>query len=92
MALRTAGIAVELMRKVAILGSNHAVTRAVIAGAGVSFVSSLSVRDELAQGSLVRVPLETVTITREFFLVNRKGRELSPAARAFAEVMLQLYG
>jgi DNA-binding transcriptional LysR family regulator len=91
-ALRSAGIMSESLRKTAILGSNHAVTRAVIAGAGVSFVSALSVRDELLHGSLIRVMVEGVTITRQFFLVKRKGRELSPAAGAFADVMLELYG
>ncbi len=91
-ALRNAGIAVEALRQAAILGSNNAVTRAVIAGVGVSFVSAVSVEQELLQGSLVRVPIEGITITRQFFLVKRKGRELSPAAKAFSEVMLELYG
>lgn len=91
-ALRNAGIAVETLRQAAILGSNNAVTRAVIAGVGVSFVSAVSVEQELLQGSLVRVPIEGITITRQFFLVKRKGRELSPAAKAFSEVMLELYG
>ena len=91
-ALRNAGIATEALRETAILGSNHAVTRAVIAGVGVSFVSAVSVENELAQGSLVRVPIEGITITRQFFLVKRKGRELSPAAKAFSEVMMELYG
>ena len=92
MALRNAGIAAETLRKAAILGSNHAVTRAVIAGVGISFVSAVSVKDELAQDTLVRVLLENVTVNREFFLVKRRGRELSPAAKAFSEVMLTLYG
>ena len=91
-ALRNAGMAPEDVRTVAILGSNHAITRAVIAGVGVSFVSAISVRDELAQGLLVRVPVEGVTITRQFLLVQRKGRELSPAATAFSKVMIDLYG
>lgn len=92
LALRSAGINLALLRKAAILGSSHAVTQAVIAGAGVAFVSAVSVKDELAQGLLVRVPLRDITITRQFFLVKRKGRELSPAASVFAEVMLAAYG
>ena len=47
LALRSAGIAAEILRKVTVLGSNHAVTQAVIAGVGVSFVSAVSVKDEL---------------------------------------------
>ena len=92
MALGAAGIAVDRLRKTAILGSNHAVTRAVTAGLGVSFVSALSVRDELSQGSLVRVNIKDIVINRQFYLVTRKNRKLSPAAEAFCEVMFDLYG
>lgn len=91
-ALREAGIDVESVRVAASLGSNHAVTRAVIAGVGVSFVSAVSVELELAQGVLARVPVEGVAITRRFYLVKRKGRELSPVAKAFFEVMVEVYG
>jgi DNA-binding transcriptional LysR family regulator len=90
--LRSAGIDMAALRKAAVLGSNHGVTRAVIAGVGTAFVSAISVKDELSLGSLVRVQLEDVTISRQFYLVRRKRRELSPAARAFAEVMQELYG
>lgn len=92
LALRSAGINLANLRKAAILGSSQAVTQAVIAGAGVAFVSAISVKDELARGLLARVPIRDITITRQFFLVKRKGRQLSPAASAFAEVMLATYG
>lgn len=92
MALVNAGINVDTLRTAAILGSSQAVTQAVIAGVGISFVSAVSVKDELTQGLLVRVPIENIVITRQFFLVKRKGRELSPAASVFAEVMLEMYG
>ena len=91
-ALRDAGIDTGAVQQAVSLGSNHAVTRAVIAGVGVSFVSAVSVELEMAQGLLARVPVEGVTISRQFFLVHRKGRELSPAAKAFSEVMLEVYG
>jgi DNA-binding transcriptional LysR family regulator len=90
-ALRKAGIDLDSVRISAHLGSNEAVKRAVIAGIGVSFVSSISVQWELAQGVLVRVPVEGVCIRREFCLASRKGRDLSPAAIAFSTVMMELY-
>ncbi len=91
-ALREAGIDTGAVREAVSLGSNHAVTRAVIAGVGVSFVSAVSVELELAHGLLVRVPVDGVAITRQFYLVKRKGRELSPAAKAFSAVMTETYG
>ncbi|MBJ6723855.1 selenium metabolism-associated LysR family transcriptional regulator [Geomesophilobacter sediminis] len=91
-ALREAGVDAEAIRIAARLGSNNAVKRAVMEGVGVSFLSAVSVERELSQGALVRVPVQGITINRQFYLVQRKGRDLSPAARAFAEVMRELYG
>lgn len=90
-ALRETGIEPDLLRVAAHLGSNEAVKRAVITGIGVSFVSSISVQWELAQGTLIQIPVSDVCIRREFYLVSRKGRELSPAAVAFSAVMMELY-
>lgn len=90
-ALHEAGIDPESVRVAAHLGSNEAVKRAVMAGIGVSFVSALSVQRELAQGSLIQVPVADVCIRRDFYLVSRKRRDLSPGAVAFSEVMMELY-
>ena len=90
-ALREAGIDLANLRIAAHLGSNEAVKRAVMAGIGVSFVSSVSVQRELEQGSLVQVPVADVCLRRDFYLVSRRGRELSPAAIAFKAVMVEHY-
>lgn len=90
-ALREAGIDPARLKVAAHLGSNEAVKRAVIAGIGVSFVSAVSVQHELGQKSLVQVPVDGVSIKRQFFLVSRRGRELSPAALAFRTIMKELY-
>ena len=86
-----AGIDPGRLRVAAHLGSNEAVKRAVIAGVGVSFVSAISVQRELAQGTLVQVPVAGVDIRRKFYLAKRKGRELSPAAVALSAVLTELY-
>ncbi|WP_085812828.1 selenium metabolism-associated LysR family transcriptional regulator [Citrifermentans pelophilum] len=90
-ALRQAGIDPAILKVAVHLGSNEAVKRAVMAGIGVSYVSALSVQRELEQGALVQVPVTDVEIKREFFLVERRGRELSPAAVAFKEIMMEIY-
>ncbi len=90
-ALREAGFDPGSVRVAAHLGSNEAVKRGVIAGIGVSFVSAISVQKELAQGALIQVPVRDVCIKREFFLVCRRGREISPAAIAFGTVMKEMY-
>src|SRR6185369_10539295 len=59
-ALRKAGIDTGSVRVAAHLGSNEAVKRAVMAGIGISFISLLSVQRELAQGALIKVPVEDI--------------------------------
>ena len=90
-ALATAGIdPAELKVKVS-LGSNEGIKQAVAGGAGISFVSELSVRRELAQGELREITIPGLKIARQFYLVSRAGRELSPAAAAFSGVMLEKF-
>lgn len=90
-ALMKAGIDPLALKTRACLGSNEAVKQAVISGMGVSFVSGISVRDEVERGELAQVEVDGLQISRRFYLASRAGRELSPAARAFADVMQQIY-
>ncbi len=68
------------------VGSNESQKAAVRAGVGIAFVSDRAVVDELASGVLVTVPVRGVDVRRDFYLVNRQGAYLGPAARAFHEV------
>ena len=90
-ALWDAGIDPARVRAAAHLGSNEAVKRAVIAGVGVSFVSAISVQRELAHGALIQIPVTGIDIRRQFYLAQRKGRELSPAALAFSAMLRELF-
>lgn len=86
-ALTGAGVAPATFAVRASLGSNEAVKHAVASGFGLSFLSEISVKTELERGELVEIPVEGLNISRTFYLVQRDGRELSPAARAFAGLM-----
>lgn len=89
-ALAQAGITRGSLQIRAVLGSNEAVKQAVMQGLGVSFVSGCSVEREVARGELVAVAVEGLAIVRSFYLATRSGRTLSPAARAFIEVVREL--
>lgn len=91
-ALSQAGIDVSRQKIRLRVGSNEAVKAAVMAGVGISFLSDLAVRSEVERGILVVVPVEGLQILRRFFMVRRTSRELSPAASAFWEQMLAVYG
>jgi len=90
-ALEQAGVDRRGLTIKAVLGSNEAIKQAVMGGLGVSFVSEISVRQELERGSLVAVDLQGLEIVRRFHLATRAGRVLSPAARVFASVMEELF-
>jgi len=86
-ALVKAGVAPQELKVTAYLGSNESVKQAVINGLGVSFVSEISVRKELEREELAVVKVKGLKISRRFYLASRAGRELSPAAKAFAKVI-----
>lgn len=72
------------------LGSNEAVKQAVIRGVGFSFLPETAIRRELARRELVALYVPGIEISRRFHIVSRLRRELSPQARAFQGVLLDL--
>lgn len=91
-ALSAMGIDPDALNVRVILGSNEGVKHAVASGIGISFISELSVRNELERGELFAIKIPGLEITRQFYLACRAGRELSPAATAFAGAMVEIYG
>jgi DNA-binding transcriptional LysR family regulator len=81
------GAGARSLRVVLEVGSTEAQKAAVRAGLGVAFLSHLSVRGELANRTLVQVPVEGMDARRSFHLVTREGGHLSPAARAFRDFL-----
>jgi DNA-binding transcriptional LysR family regulator len=73
---------------VASLGSSDAIRRALLSGAGYAFISARAITEELARGELTAIRIPGVQITQKFYAARREGRELSPAAAAFLELML----
>lgn len=70
------------------VGSTEGLKAAVRAGLGIAFVSSLSVRDEIASGVLATVPVHGCGAPRTFHLAWRRDAWLGPAARAFRDVIV----
>jgi len=68
---------------------NEAIKQAVRAGLGLSVVSLHTVELELETQRLVILDVEGFPLERQWHLVYRRGRRLSPAARAFREFVLE---
>ena len=62
------------------ISSLEAIKQGVIHGLGVSIVSSLAIQQELANGSLIEVPIQDVNFRRGIRYAFHKGSILSPAA------------
>ena len=67
---------------------NEAIKQAVRAGLGLSVVSEHTVELELETGRLVILDVEGFPLERQWHLVYRRGRRLSPAAQAFRQFVL----
>jgi DNA-binding transcriptional LysR family regulator len=79
----------DLLNVVMELGSTEAIKEALIAGIGVSILSRISIRRELAEGILVEVPVRGLTMERDFYQVFHNRRPLHPIAQAFREFLKQ---
>ncbi|WP_084130559.1 LysR family transcriptional regulator [Demequina sp. NBRC 110055] len=75
--------ALRLAPPAAELSTTAAIRAVVMAGTGAAAVSELAVRDDLAQGTLVRVALDAPPMSRPLTALWDGARALSPAAAAF---------
>ncbi|MGA7799997.1 MAG: LysR family transcriptional regulator [Gammaproteobacteria bacterium] len=71
------------------MNKNEAIKQAVEAGLGVGLVSLHTVEAELASGQLCVLDVEGFPLKRQWYLVQREGKRLSPAAQAFVELVLK---
>ena len=79
------GIDARGLNIVAEMGSTEAVKTAVRSGLGLSVVSTLAVKDELARGSLKMIETDCLPITRELYIITHKMKAKSPLCQAFLD-------
>jgi DNA-binding transcriptional LysR family regulator len=75
------------LKIIARLGSSDAIRRALLNRAGYAFISERSILEELKNGELVAIRIPGVDIKRKIYVARREGRELSPAASAFLDMV-----
>src|SRR6478735_6589120 len=73
------------------IASNETIKQAVIAGMGVSFLSSHAIALDVRVGNLVVLPVEGFPSMRSWFVVHRRTKRLPPVAVAF-KAFLQAEG
>jgi DNA-binding transcriptional LysR family regulator len=70
-----------------VLGSMEAVKKAVCLNTGIAIVSQFLIEDELIDEKLFRFNIKGLTLKRTVYLLHRKNRNLSPAAKAFIKIL-----
>ncbi len=86
-ALREAGLALADLSVAAEFQTNEAIKQAVAAGLGVSVISDLAVAGEKSRGVLTVLPLKGASLRRTFYVIRRRGANLSPASEAFLKFL-----
>ena len=82
--LKTQGLKLNVRMEI---GSNEAIKQAVAGGLGLSLLSMHALKSELARGELVVLNVEALPIRRSWYIVHRKGKELSIVARTFFDYL-----
>ncbi|MFE1600757.1 LysR family transcriptional regulator [Methylobacterium sp. ID0610] len=70
-------------------GSNETIKQTVMAGLGIALISGHTVAAEVASRRLVLLDVEGLPIRREWFVVRRADKVLSPAARALWDYVVK---
>ena len=85
MALRQQGFALSHFRIEQELPSTESIKRMVAAGAGIGYVSRLSVEQELASGKLVQIHCPKLRIKRPFSILIPQGPDPIGIVQAFSQ-------
>jgi DNA-binding transcriptional LysR family regulator len=71
------------IRPVMVLASSEAIKQTVAAGAGLAFLSSAAIRNEVEAGTLVVLKVRGLNIHRPLYRMQPKKARLGPSLRAF---------
>src|SRR6267378_2277059 len=71
------------------VSSNETIKQAVMAGMGISFISSHTIGLELAAGKLAILDVVGLPIVRDWYVIHLRDKKLSPIASAFRAFLLQ---
>jgi DNA-binding transcriptional LysR family regulator len=86
-ALARVGIAASQLNVALELGSNEAVKRAVLEGAGLAVLSRRVVESEVIGERLRTVAVDGLTLNRDMYVVRDRRRVLPPPAQHFVTVV-----
>ncbi|MBR9985390.1 MAG: LysR family transcriptional regulator [Desulfosarcina sp.] len=78
-----AGLNINALKVVARIGSTEAIRQGIKNRMGVSILSAIAVRDDVAAGKLKTLTIDGLNLKRAFYLTQHRQRSISPLCRAF---------
>jgi DNA-binding transcriptional LysR family regulator len=72
--------------------SGELMKRFILAGLGIGFLPSANIADEIKQGTLEIVRLESLRLSRDLGLVYLKEKSMTRATKAFLEIVTRDVG
>lgn len=89
--LSALGTGTNALRIVAELGSTASIIEGVKAGLGISILSTIAIKEELATGTLTAVNVSGLDLKRDFYITTHKHRSPSPLCTAFNEYLKERF-
>ncbi|MEO3998309.1 LysR substrate-binding domain-containing protein [Mesorhizobium sp. CAU 1732] len=71
------------------MGSNETIKQAVMAGLGIAFISAHTIASEVEAGRLVILDVVGMPIRRQWFVVTRSDRAISPVMATFHDFLMR---
>jgi len=91
-AFKDAGVPPGSLNIVAELNDTEGIIQAVEGGAGLSVVSELAAGDAIQMGKVVVLDIPLLKITRDFYIITKRTRSLSPDATQVLNVLKEILG
>lgn len=73
------------------LENTESIKSAVESGMGISIISKTAVKKELKLGTLRKINIESISLTRYFYMVHRSQQILTPACDSFHDFILNYF-
>lgn len=89
--LKKVGIEVDELNIMASIENSEMIKRSVRSGLGIAIISRLAVKEELAAGSILAVPIGNENSGRDLYLVYNKNIQLAPSVERFVKEVKKVY-
>lgn len=85
-------ISLDDLNIISLVDSNEMIKKMIELGLGISFISEISIKNEIALGLVKPLRLKDLDLKRSFYFVYHKNRTLSPIVEVFKNFLINWQG